>query len=52
MVIYDGERTPIPRYFKDGILRAKVRVLDRAGDFFLELDLVHENVTCLRVVSY
>jgi len=45
VVIFDGERTPIPQYFKDGILRTKVRVPNRIGDFLLEFDLVHENVT-------
>ncbi|MCK4824422.1 hypothetical protein KA005_52200 [bacterium] len=45
VVIYDGERTPVPQGFRNGILRAKVRAPQKAGDYFLEFDLVHEHVT-------
>ncbi|MBF0551941.1 MAG: hypothetical protein HQK60_15580 [Deltaproteobacteria bacterium] len=44
MVEQDGQRTPIPQGFKDGVLKAEIKAPTKPGKYLCEFDLVHENV--------
>jgi len=45
VVVWDGERSPVPQKFREGILRAKIKAPEESGNYILEFDLVHEYIT-------